>query len=246
MIPYTTIRDIALGPITIQFWGLMVATGIATALILALKQARKVGIKQAWVYDIVFYSIISGIVGSRLGYILFYWPQDTPLTLFNAINITKGGLAFAFGLAAAVAVSIIYMRAKKINIRKFVDFIAPYIVIGHAIGRIGCYFTGDHLGKTTGFFLGMMYNGAVRHNTALYDIAALLTILAILLYIKRFKLFDGLVFASYIFMYSILRFAIDFFRIDKLYYGLTATQYLLILTSIASGIFLLARLSKRR
>jgi len=228
MIPYRQITDINLGPITLKVWGLLVATGIAIALALALRNAKKKGIKQAWVYDIVFYSTIAGFIGSRIGYVLFSWPENVPMTFLGVVDITKGGLSFTFGLAAALIADFIYMKHKKIDVLRFADFLVPYLVIAHTISRIGCFITGMHIGKQTNFLLGVMVDGAVRHNVALYEIFILVTILAILTYLQRFALPEGSIFASYLMLYAVLRFPLDFLRTDPVYYGLTAAQYLLI------------------
>lgn len=228
MIPYRQLTDINLGPITIKVWGLLVATGIAVALALALKKAKKDGIKQTWVYDLVFCSIVAGFIGSRIGYVLFSWPQNVPMTFLSVVDITKGGLSFTFGLIAALITDFAYMRYKKIDALKFADFIVPYLVIAHAISRVGCFITGMHIGKQTNFFLGVMVDGAVRHNVGLYEIFILVTILAILTYLRRFALPEGSIFASYLMLYAVLRFPLDFLRTDPVYYGLTAAQYLLI------------------
>lgn len=246
MIPYKPIQEIALGFIHIKVWGLIVALGILTALTLSLKRAKKIGIKQAYVYDITFYSILAGLIGSRIGYILSDWPAGKPLTFISAVNLTEGGLSFTFGLLAAMTASIAYMKYKKIKMLKFLDFIAPYIALGHAIARIGCFLIGDHIGKVTTFFLGVMINGQIRHNVALYEIIILLAIFAILTYTRRFSPFDGFTFASYLLLYSLLRFPLDFLRNDMTYYGLTAAQYILIALFIISATFLTIKLLKRR
>jgi len=234
MIPYRQITNINIGPITIKLWGLLVALGIAIALVLALRRAKKVGIRQAWVYDLTFYSIVAGFIGARAGHVLFSWPEGLPLTLLGAIDLTKGGLSFTFGLAAALTASFIYMKYKKIDALRFADFIAPYIVIAHIISRVGCFLTGMHIGKQTSFFLGVMVDGAVRHNVALYEIIILLAMLAALAYLRRFALPEGSIFATYLLLYAVLRFPLDFLRTDPTYYGLTAAQYVLM------GIFALS------
>ncbi len=234
MIPYRPIHEISLGPITIKVWGLFVALGLATALVLALRRAKLKGIKQAWVYDIIFYSIVAGLIGSRIGYVLFSWPNNVPRTLLSILDITKGGLAFTFGLVAALFVDIAYIIRKKIRMLSFLDFFVPYLVIAHIIGRMGCFFSGEHLGKQTDFFLGVLVNGVVVHNVAMYEIIILLAILSTLLYIRRFALPDGMLFAAYLALYPLLRFPIDFLRSDPTYFGLTAAQYVLIAMFVSS------------
>ncbi len=246
MIPYKQLTDISLGPISIKVWGLIVAIGITTALILALRKAKKTGIKQAWIYDLTFYSILSGLIGSRIGYVLFSWPANEPLTLISAIDITKGGLAFTFGFLAAAIATITYAKLKKIKLLRFADFIIPYVVLAHAIGRIGCFLIGDHLGKTTSFILGVMADGAVRHNVALYEVMILFLIFAILTCLKRFKTFDGFMLASYMMLYPLLRFPLDFLRVDPTYHGLTAAQYILIGLFAMATLFILMNALKRR
>lgn len=238
MIPYTPIHEIHLGPIKMQVWGLLVAIGIIVALFLALRRAKKLGIKKAWIYDLTFYSILFGLVGSRIGYVLFSWPTEVPLTLLNALNITNGGLSFTFGFLAAAIADVIYMKMKKIQVFRLADFMAPYIVLAHTVGRVGCFLIGDHIGKATDFFLGVIVNGTARHNVALYEIFILVFIFAVLVYLRRFKAFDGFIAASYLALYSALRFPLEFLRTDPTYYGFTAAQYVLTGLFTVSVLFL--------
>ncbi|MFH1333010.1 MAG: prolipoprotein diacylglyceryl transferase [archaeon] len=245
MIPYKQFQEIHIGALHIQVWGLIVAIGIVIGLILALQRAKKLGIKQAWIYDLTFYSILSGLIGSRIGYILFSWPDTVALTFLSAIDITKGGLSFTFGFLAAAIVSLVYMKNKKIKILRFVDVIIPYVVLAHAICRVGCFLIGDHIGKATNFFLGVMIDGVVKHNVALYEVLILLAIFGILIYLRRFKRSEGLLFASYLMLYPLFRFQLDFLRIDEIFYGLTAAQYVLVVMFIAGGILLTRVLRKK-
>ncbi len=94
--------------------------------------------------------------------------------------------------------------------------------------------------------MGVVHEGVARHNVGLYEIMILLLIFAILTYIKRFKTSDGFMLASYMMLYPLFRFPLDFLRVDPTYYGLTAAQYVLIgLFTIATA-FMLTKALKRR
>ncbi len=90
-----------------------------------------------------------------------------------------------------------------------------------------------------------MIDGVVRHNAALYEIMILVLIFAILTYLKRFKTFDGFLLASYMMLYPLFRFPLDFLRVDPTYYGLTAAQYVLIGLFTISVVFMLTKTVKK-
>ncbi len=241
MIPYKIIHAMQLGPVTIQPWGVMVALGFLAAVYIAVKEAKRKKEDANKIYDLVFYVILSGIIGARIAYLIEYWEEVSSFA--GIFKIWEGGLSFIGGLVGALIASYVYIKIKKLNFWKTVDIFAPALALGHAIGRIGCYITGLHIGKLTTVPWAVMVNNELRHQTALYDIIAELFNFLILWKLRTKKTFDGFLFLLYLMMYSAERFVIDFFRIDPLYYGLTATQWSLIFVFLIAG-FLFVRYKK--
>ena len=233
MIPYKIFSAIHLGHVAIQPWGIMVALGFLAAIYIAVKEARRKKEDVNKIYDLVFYIILSGIIGARIAYLIEYWEEIS--SFIDVFKIWEGGLSFIGGLIGALIAVFAYVKLKKLNFWKTADIFAPALALGHAIGRIGCYLTGLHIGKLTTVPWAVMVNNELRHQTALYDIIAESANFLILWKLRTKKAFNGFLFLLYLMMYSTERFIIDFFRADPLYYGLTATQWSLIFVFLIAG-----------
>ena len=247
MIPYKIFPMFELGPLHINMYGIMFAIGFLVATFLALQEAKKRNIKKEIIYDIVFYIITGAIIGARLFYILFYWPEGMPLTLLGAFAVWEGGLAFFGGFIGALAGGYIYIKKNKLNFWVYTDIFTVPLVIGHIFGRLGDYFIGGHPGKVTDLPWAIYLDNALRHPVVLYEIIGLVIIAVILLNLKKLKLFNGFLFSSYVILYSIQRMILDFFRIestDPRYFGLTPTQYIVIVLFIIAVYFIIIRFNE--
>lgn len=230
-----------LGPLHINMYGIMFALGILAASLLAAGEAKKRNIDKEIIWDLVFYLLVGIIVGARLFYILFYWPEGMPFTFFEAIAIWHGGLAFFGGFLGALAAGYIFVKKRRLKFWMLADIFTVPLVIGHIFGRLGDYFTGGHPGKITSLPWGIYLNDAIRHPVVLYEIIGLIIIVIILLNLKKIKSFDGFLFSSYVLLYSTQRMILDFFRIestDPRFLSLTPTQHLVIILFILSIIFI--------
>jgi len=133
--------------------------------------------------------------------------------------VQKGGLAWQGSLLAGFVVSVWYIRRHKWSVSSFLDVVAPYIALGQAIGRIGCFLNGCCYGKPFPGGLFFPVHNAVLHPTQLYDALGLLLIFFILKkYQKIFKI-PGQIFLLYLFLASAQRFIIEFFRGDHELWG---------------------------
>src|SRR3989338_7511430 len=219
MIPYKIFHAVQLGPVAIQPWGIMVALGFLAATYIAVKEAKRKKEDTNKIYDLVFYILLSGIIGARIAYLIEYWEEIS--SFIDVFKIWEGGLSFIGGLIGALIAVFAYVKLKKLNFWKTADIFATALALGHAIGRIGCYLTGLHIGKLTTVPWAVMVNNELRHQTALYDLVAESANFLILWKLRTKKTFDGILILLYLMLYSIERFIIDFFRVDPLYYGLT-------------------------
>jgi len=245
MIDYIYHPTIKLGPVTIFTWGLLVALGFLTGIMLAARHGKKRGLKEDDVYGLCFYILLGAIIGSRVLYVvtnLGAFSED----LLGVFKVWNGGMEFIGGLGGGILAAYIYTKVKKLYFMRYADLLAPYLALGHAIGRIGCILgDGGHLGKPTNMPWGVVYEGVARHPCAFYEMIALVVLFLVLIKLRKRSMKIGMLFLSYIIGYSILRFGIDFLRADPTYYGLTGTQWGLTLASIVA-VILIARIRKRR
>ena len=241
-----------IGSFKIHTYGVFIALGFLTGIILALREAKRVGEKPENILDLSFYSIIAAIVGSRLLYIIinYRYYMENPLEM---AKIWSGGLVFYGGFVLALIVGIWYIRKNHLSLWKTVDVMAPSIAIGQAIGRLGCFSAGCCYGKVTTLPWAVTFSnpeclanlGVPVHPTQLYSSLNDLFIFLILTVVKRFKKFDGLLIWLYVLLYSITRSIIEIFRGDDrgfLFEGtLSVSQFIGIILGITS-VFMLGYL----
>ena len=240
MLPYTphpVLLD--LGFLKIYSWGFMVAIAFIIATILAAREAKRKGISPEKIYSLVTYIIIGAIIGSRVGYLLF-----NPSNLTNFLDIFKfweGGLSFHGGFIGGLLFGFLYIKKNNLNFWKIADVIAPSIPIAHAIGRIGCFLRGCCYGIETTLPWGIQHLGEIRHPTQIYSSIALFLIFIFLSKQKYKKSFNGSLFLTYIIIYGIFRFLIEFIRVEpRILLGLTGAQIVsIVLFVIAIFIFLI-------
>jgi phosphatidylglycerol:prolipoprotein diacylglycerol transferase len=245
-----------LGPLTIHWYGIMVALGFLAGLWTASRRARRSGISPETIYDLGPWLIIGGILGGRVLYVISYWKEDFASQPFLEIfMIQHGGLVFYGGLIGAIISGYFCIHRKKLPLWKTADILAPSIALGSAFGRIGCLLNGCCYGRACSlpwairFPPGHETLGQPVHPTEIYDSLLNFALYCSLAWLFRRKKFDGQVFAVYLIAYSILRSFVEYFRGDyPVHYlgGVATPAQLISLGVVAGGILLLLLLPRTR
>jgi len=209
-----------LGPLTIYTYGFFVLLGVIITYWLSLKETAWQGIDKNSFSNLFFWTIIFSFVGARFLYIVVEWRIFVEYPL--RVVLGRSGFVFYGGVIGGLLA--LYVLVKKYNLKflKVADILALYIPLGHAIGRIGCFCYGCCYGRPTDSWIGIQFPphspagilGTKVIPTQLISLFFLLIIFFILLNIKRRKKFNGQIFLSYLVIYGIFRFIIEFFRGD--------------------------------
>lgn len=224
-----------IGIFTVYSYGLMLVLAFFTASYLASLQAKKEGIDPEVIFNLCFTVFICGIIGARVFYVFNhlsdYW--HNPLEVFM---LQRGGLAWFGGAIAGHLAAIVFIEKHKLNLFKVLDLLVPFVALGQAIGRIGCLLNGCCYGRPSEF--GIYFKTFHQHliPTQLYSSLLLLVIFFILRYIQNKKHVTGLVVATYLLLYAVKRFFIEFLRNDtpRSIFGLTIFQVLAVAMFVAS------------
>ena len=227
MIPYIEFTTIHLGPVTIYAWGLFVALGFLFGAFMGSWFAKRHGLKGHIIFDLLFWAMLGGLVGGRLGYVLFYNFQgfvNDPLSLFR---ISDGGMSVYGGFILASILGIWYLKKRQVDVWRYTDAALFGLPFGLWIGRIGCFLIHDHPGTATDFVLGVQYpDGVTKHDHGLYLSLNGLLLGLFMLWLSRKPRPVGTYVATFATWYGAVRFFLDFYRVaDVRYGGLTPAQY---------------------
>lgn len=242
-----------LGFIQIRWYSLFILIAIFIGGFLVYREAEKKGLDKDELIDIMFYTLIIGIVGARLYYVLF----NLDYYLANPIEIIQmwhGGLAIHGGLLFALIFLLIYFKKKKMNLLLFLDTIVVGLIIAQAIGRWGNFFNGEAYGRdVTLEFLknlhlpnfiikGMHIGNSYKEPTFLYESILSLIGFIILLSVRKIKkIKTGTLTSIYLIWYGISRLIIETFRSDSLMLGSIKMAQVVSIIGIIAGIIILFR-----
>lgn len=209
-----------LGPIIIHSWGAVVAAAFAIALYLMYRDSERVKIDPAKILDFGLLTLILALVGARLIYVLF----DLSHFIANPVDIfmlQNGGLSIHGGLLGGLISGIIFTKRNKIPFFKLADLTAAPLILGQAIGRIGCLLAGICYGTVTELPWAIKFEGipGLRHPTQLYESGLDFMIFAFLWAYRKKIRFEGQLFLVYVITYSIARSIVESFRDDMLLLG---------------------------
>lgn len=215
-----------LGPLSVRWYGIIIAVGILLGYFVAQRALVKAGLHKDTLVDIIFYSALFGFIAARIYFVIFQWPYyaENPGEI---IKIWHGGIAIHGGLIGGFIACVIVCKVKNLNPFQIGDIVAPSIILAQGIGRWGNFMNHEaHGGPVSRAFLeqlhlpnfiieNMYINGQYYHPTFLYesiwDVAGFIILVNIR---KHLKL--GETFFLYLTWYSIGRFFIEGLRTDSL------------------------------
>lgn len=226
----------SVGGIGIHLFGITIALGIVAGLYIVVREVKRKGLELERTFDLAFYTIIVGVLGARLNYILAFNPSfyfNNPKEIFI---IQNGGLSIQGALIAGTVFAIWYMKRNGMPIWKTADAFAPAVILGQGIGRVGCDVFGIPMRGQ--WFWGINIGGQLLHPAQMYE-AILNYILFLVLWSKRKNTrYNGQLFVMYFIGFSMNRFIVEFFRENPLVIGRLSVAHVYSLVFIAAGILL--------
>jgi phosphatidylglycerol---prolipoprotein diacylglyceryl transferase len=227
-----------IGPVNVYSYGVMLAIGFLLALHLASRRSDIFDVPKEGVGNLLIVLLVSGIIGARITYVLsnidFF--VQYPLDVFM---LNKGGLVFYGGLILSCVSGLVYARKSKLSVLDTADLIAPFIALGHAIGRIGCFLNGCCFGRPTDSILGVCFPNSITKvfPTQLFSSSGLFVIFAFLFYLQTRRRFRGEIISLYLVLYGVLRFFVEFLRGDSgpVLFDLSFSQIISVLSVIVGS-----------
>ncbi len=231
-----------IGPMTVYTYGLFVALGFILAYFFTVRDSKKAGLDPESIAGCMLTVFVAGLIGGRMLFVLINWQYffRNPL---HIMNLSEGGLAFQGALLAAIIAGAVFLKIKKIQFLPAGDIAAPYLALGQAVGRIGCFFNGCCYGKISPgggiFFPG---EDVPRLPVQIYSSAFLLLLFTGLIFIGKKRHFPGKIFVLYLILSSAGRFFMDFLRDDNpvVLWGMMLSQVISIAIFVVSALLFFA------
>ena len=217
-------RSIALGPMNIYFYGIVIAAGLLLAALYCSRRSREFGLTEDHVFDGILWVTPFAIVCARIYYVAFSW-QDYAANPISVLYIWEGGIAIYGGILGAIAGIVVFSRIKKLRLTAVLDLVSLGFLIGQSAGRWGNFFNREAFGAATEAFTRMgLYNtrtGAWEyyHPTFLYESVWNLVGFVLLHFLSKRRQYDGQIALGYAAWYGLGRCFIEGLRVDSLYWG---------------------------
>lgn len=223
---------LSLGPVQIAWYGFFLSIGMLVGVLISMKIGVFFGYKKETLIDLAFYLVVFGILGARV-YDVFL---ELPFYInhpWQVIQIWKGGLAIHGGIIAGIITVYVFSKKKDLSFWTTAMICTPGLAIAQSIGRFGNYFNQELFGYPTSLSWGIFIETVNRpiefishshfHPTFLYESLGLLIIFLFLLLLIKIRKKDlskistkkdSLIVSFYMLSYSLLRFALEFIRVD--------------------------------
>ena len=245
-----------LGPLALSWYGLAVTVAVVAGAWLTWREAARRGIPTEPLSDLLIWIIVGGFIGARLLHVVDRWDfyAANPMAI---LAVQNGGLAILGAILGGTIGGLIGARRLGLPVWPLADAAAPGVVLGQAIGRLGCLVTGDALGPATDGSWGIVYLnehamapalGVAFQPTFFYEMLLALTIFGVLWSVRRRLRVDGQLFALYLGLYALGKFALTFLRLETIWlWGLQEAQLVAIGTLVAAIVWgwLAARVARR-
>ncbi|HTG80647.1 MAG TPA: prolipoprotein diacylglyceryl transferase [Geobacteraceae bacterium] len=209
-----------LGPLEFRWYGLMYVLGFIAAyfVILAETRRRQLPLTREDVADLIFAVALGVILGGRTGYVLFYNLSEYLAHPLKVFAVWEGGMSFHGGLTGALLGGLWFARKKRIDFLTLADIGFLAAPIGLCLGRIGNFINGELYGRVTDVPWGMVFpdpraGTLPRHPSQLYEAVLEGPVMLLILWsLGRAKRPKGVIFWSFIALYGVFRFFVEFFR----------------------------------
>jgi phosphatidylglycerol---prolipoprotein diacylglyceryl transferase len=250
-----------IGFLEIRFYGIILMLGALAGGWLASREAKRRGHDPEIIWDLLIYLIIGGIVGARLWHIFTPPPSSVQQGIttsyylshpLDAIAVWKGGLGIPGAVIGGAIVLFFYARKHHLNFAEWVDIAAPSLALGQAIGRWGNFFNQELYGAPTNLPWKLYIDPAHRlagfenfeyyHPLFAYEaILSLINMFFLMWITRRFedRLKHGDVLLVYLVFYPVVRFSLDFLRLDASQVaGVNANQTLMAVVAVCAAVAL--------
>ena len=221
-----------IGSFEIKWYSVLILIGVVLGYILIFSESNRFNIKREFTFNMLFWTLIFGIVGARLYYVAFNWPYYSE-NLGEIYKVWNGGLAIHGGLLVGAITMFIYCKKYKSSTSKMFDIVVPALLLAQAIGRWGNFFNAEAYGNAVEyatlvnmkiipqFIIDNMYINGSYHLPMFYfeSLWCFLGFIIVMIIRRRKYIKVTQLTGFYLIWYGLIRFVIETFRTDSLMLG---------------------------
>jgi len=237
-------RALELGPLTIHFYGAIIAAGLLLAMLYCCRRSKEFGLKEDDVLDGFLWITPFAIVCARIYYCVFSWDEYAADPI-SVLYIWNGGIAIYGSVIGAIIGMAVFSKIKKIKLTPVLDVVLIAFLIGQFIGRWGNFMNREAFGAATDSYFRMgLFNTVTSqweyyHPTFLYESVWNMVGFVILHFLSKKRRYDGQMALCYAAWYGLGRCMIEGLRVDSLWWGpFRVSQVLAGITCIAAVVLL--------
>lgn len=247
---------IQFGPVVISSLGVCIALGFILGSFVFWKRGKKEYFKEEELMDAAILTTLAGILGARIGWVVINFSQFRGYfwRIFDVIGYP--GIWQFTGLLSAFAMLWYFSQKKSWDFYKIADIYIFGLSLFLIFYRIGLFLDGSYYGSKTNLPWGLRFPGLLekRHPTQLYSLLVFLGFYQLLFWLeknyrtlewyqrKKGEANEGFLFATFLIFFGVLRFAVEFFLVNKIYWKwLSASQWASLVFVLAGAIVLFAR-----
>jgi len=233
---------ITIGSFTITSFGAMVGLGALVGLWVFNGELRRSGLPSS-ALDAALAGVLGGLAGAKLLYVAEHLGEEP----FVALLLARGGLSWYGGLAGGIGAGVTVILWRGLPLLAVISAATPALAVGQAIGRIGCFLVGDDYGRPSSVPWAVAFPRGLPptidrvHPTQLYEMVALVPLAWLLVSLRKRGRSDRVVLGTYLFGAGLIRFAIEWLRVDvRVALGMSVAHWASIV-AMAAGAWLFAR-----
>lgn len=241
-----------IGSFGVRWYSILILVGVFFAYQLAVYEGKKFNVPKDYMFNMTFWTVIMGILGARIYYVLFNWSLYSH-DLISIFKFWEGGLAIHGGIIAGLLTIYLYCKKYGVRLTKMLDIITPSLFLAQAIGRWGNFFNSEAHGAATNYSIlksykiipefvinGMNIDGIYYEPTFYYEFLwCFVGFLLAIIIRKRKKTKVGTTTAFYLMWYSVGRFIIEGMRTDSLMLGGFKAAQIVSIAMFIIGLFIL-------
>ena len=209
------------GALHLRSYGVMMAVAFLVGTFLALREARRLGLDEDRLVNVILVTLVAGILGARMLYVLEHLPEFRR-EWGSALALWQGGLTLYGGVVAGTFAGLVTARRLGLPVWVVADALTPSVAIGTMFGRIGCYLNGCCYGRPTRLPWGVVFprdsfayldfGDTPVHPSQLYNAAAGLALFGVCWALRRRLRVPGVLFWTFVILFALVRIPIDMTR----------------------------------